>query len=51
MTIPISENIKIWKEVSPFELSWDEGTLEAYDSKRTLAQMGFNKERIAIKDR
>lgn len=51
MTLSINENIKIWKEFSPFELSWDEGLSSIFDSRRTLARLGFNQERIAIRDR
>lgn len=52
MTIAINENIKIWKEFNPLELySWNENLFEPFDSKRALAKLGFNKERIAIKDR
>ena len=39
MIITISENIRIWQESNPF------------DSKSNLAELGFNKERIAIRDR
>lgn len=48
MTIELNENIKFWKEFGPFELDFNES---AADSKRILARLGFNKERIAIKDR
>lgn len=51
MIVAINENIKIWKEFNPFELSWNDSVLESYDSKRTLARLGFNQERISIKDR
>jgi hypothetical protein len=51
MTITISENLRIWKEFNPIELSWGENALYASDSKRNLARLGFSKERIAIKDR
>lgn len=49
MTITLNKNIKIWREFSQFELSNDAN--ESYDSKRTLARLGFIKERIAIKER
>ncbi|MBK7844500.1 MAG: hypothetical protein IPJ71_12545 [Bdellovibrionales bacterium] len=49
--ITINENIRLWREFSPFELSYEESPLNSYDSKRSLARLGFNKERIAIKDR
>lgn len=51
MIITINENIRIWQEFNPLELSLDDNPLNAYDSKRNLARLGFNKERIAIKDR
>ncbi len=51
MTIAINENIKIWKEFNPFELSHEENVFSFSDSKRNLARLGFNRERIAIKDR
>lgn len=51
MTISINENIKIWKEFNPIELSLEKDNLYSSDSKRTLARMGFNRERIAIRDR
>ncbi|MBK9321395.1 MAG: hypothetical protein IPM97_00295 [Bdellovibrionaceae bacterium] len=51
MTIAINENIKIWKEFSPFEFSFDESPFNSFDSRRTSARLGFNKERIAIKER
>ena len=51
MIITINENIRIWKEFNPIDLSWDDNLLNSSDSKRNLARLGFNKERIAIKDR
>lgn len=51
MTITINENIKIWKEFNPFELSYDDNAFGFSDSKRSLARLGFNRERIGIKDR
>lgn len=51
MVITINENIRIWKEFNPIELSLDDDPLSLFDSKRNLAKLGFNKERIAIKDR
>lgn len=51
MVITINENIKIWKEFNPIELSLDDNPLGVFNSKRNLAKLGFNKERIAIKDR
>ena len=51
MTIPINENIKIWKEFNPIDLSLDECLTQSFDSKRASARLGSNKERIAIKGR
>ncbi len=51
MLITINENIRIWKEFNSIELYRDDNPLNSYDSKRNLAKLGFNKERIAIKDR
>lgn len=51
MIITINENIRIWKAFNPIELSWDDNPLNSSDSKPNLARLGFNKERIAIKDR
>jgi hypothetical protein len=48
MTINLNENIKIWREFNSFELAFGDNS---YDTKHTLAKLGFNKERIAIKDR
>jgi len=46
----INENIRIWQEFNPIELSFDDNLFNAFDSKRNLAKLGFNKQRIAIKD-
>src|SRR5687767_9728366 len=51
MTIELNENIRFWREFNPLALSFEEGAFNKFDSKRTLARLGFNKERIAIKDR
>lgn len=51
MIITINENIRIWKEFNPIELSWDDNLFNSSDTKRNLARLGFNKERIAIKNR
>lgn len=51
MITTINENIRIWQEFNPIELSWDDNLFSSSDSKRNLAKLGFNKERIAIKDR
>ncbi len=50
MIITINENIRIWKEYNPIELSMDDKPFSAFDSKYNLAKLGFNKERIIIKD-
>jgi len=51
MIITINEKIRIWQEYNPIELSLNDDLSNASDSKRNLARLGFNKERIAIKDR
>jgi hypothetical protein len=51
MIITINKNIRIWREFNPFELSLNDNLFNSFDSKRNLAKWGFNKERIAIKDR
>lgn len=51
MVITINENIKIWREFNPFEISFNESIADVFDSRRILARMGFNKERISIKER
>ena len=48
MIITINENIKIWKEFNPFELSLDDNQFYSYNLAESL---GLNKERIAIKNR
>lgn len=51
MEIKINKNIRIWKEFNPIELSFDNDPLSPINPKHELARLGFNKERIAIKDR
>lgn len=51
MIITINENIRIWQEFNPIELSLDDNQFNSSDSKYNLAKLGFNKERIAIKNR
>ena len=51
MITTINENIRIWQEFNPIELSLNDNHFNSSDSKRNLAKLGFNKERIAIKDR
>ena len=48
MIIKINDNISIWQEFNPIDLSWDRR--ESYDSKRSLAYFRNNKERISILD-
>ncbi|HAT6935951.1 TPA: hypothetical protein JAN57_03260 [Legionella pneumophila] len=51
MIIEINDNIKIWKRFNPIELSMDENLFNSTDANRNLAKLGFNKERIEIKNR
>ena len=51
MIIAVNNNIRIWREFNPFELSSDESPFTFSDPKRSSARLGFNKERIAIKER
>ncbi len=51
MIIAINENIRYWQEFNPIELSLDDNLYNSFDSKRNLAKLGFNKERIEIKNR
>lgn len=51
MILKINENIRIWQEFNPCELSLDDNQFHSFDPKRNLAKFGFNKECIAIKDR
>ena len=51
MVITISENIRIWSEFNPVELACDQNVLGYSDPKRALARLGFNRQRIAIRDR
>ncbi len=50
MIITINENIRIWKEYNPIALSMDDKPFSAFNSKYNLAKLGFNKERIVIKN-
>lgn len=50
MIIKINNNIKIWKEFNPIELSMDENLFNT-TANRNLAKLGFNKERVEIKNR
>lgn len=49
MDIKINDNIIFWREFNSMELSLDKN--EPGDSRRTLAKMDFNKERISIQGR
>lgn len=51
MIIEINDNITIWQEFNPFELSIDENLFNSTDIKRNLAKWELNKERIKIKNR
>ncbi|AUH72483.1 hypothetical protein [Legionella sainthelensi] len=51
MIIQINDNIKIWKKFNPIELSMDDDLFNPTDADRNLAKLGFNKERIEIKNR
>lgn len=51
MIIKLNENISVWRDFNPFELSWDENIFSLPDSRRSLARLGFNQQRILIKDR
>lgn len=50
MIIEINDNIRIWKEFNPMELSMEENLFNSSDANRNLAKLGFNKERIEIKN-
>jgi len=50
MITTINENIRIWQEFNPFELSSDDNLFGSFDSKRNSA-IFFDKQRIAIKNR
>lgn len=51
MIIKINENIRIWQEFNPIELSWRSDPLNSCDSKRSLAELNLNRQRIKIKGR
>lgn len=50
MIITLNKNIKYWQEFNPASLSLEDSRY-SFGSKRNLAKFGFNKQRIAIKDR
>lgn len=54
MILKINENIRIWQETNPFELTGAANPInpfEILESKNSSRKFGFNKERIAIKNR
>jgi len=51
MEIEINENIKIWREFNPAELTIDPRQDRFLDTTRNLARLLSNKERIAIRGR
>ncbi len=51
MITKFNENISIWQEFNPIELSMDKDSVHSSDPARTMAKLGFNKQRISIKDR
>ncbi|HAU1200844.1 TPA: hypothetical protein ACF5XO_001311 [Legionella pneumophila] len=51
MIIKVNDNIKIWKEFNPFELYMNENLFNSSCANRNLAKLGFNKERVEIKNR
>ncbi len=51
MITTINENIRIWQEFNPIELSIEGNQFKSFDSKRNSAKLGFIKARIAIKNR
>lgn len=51
MITTINENIRIWQEFNPIELSMEGNQFNSFDSKRNLVKLGFIKARIAIKNR
>src|SRR6476620_6364067 len=51
MITTINENIRIWREFNPIELSLNDYLSNSVDLKRNYAIFGGNKERIAVKDR
>ncbi|WP_321528823.1 hypothetical protein [Sedimenticola selenatireducens] len=50
MIIELNDNIKIWQEFNPIELAMDNGPFNSSNESRNLAKLGFQKERIAIKN-
>ena len=51
MVIKLSKNISVWSEFNPLELSSEENILNPTNSRKNLARLGFNQQRILIKNR
>lgn len=51
MITKINDNISIWQEFNPIELSWEGDNADLIDPKRLSAKLGLNKQRILIRDR
>jgi len=51
MIIKINDNISIWHEFNPIELSLEQSELNSFDSKKMSAKFGLEKKRISIKNR
>lgn len=51
MITTISKNIRIWQEFNPIELALGDSLLNAFDSKRVLGKLGFDRQRVGIKSR
>lgn len=51
MILELNKNIRLWRDSNPFEVSLIQEPFNPYGSKPTLSSFGFDKERIAIKDR
>lgn len=51
MITKINDNISIWQEFNPVELSLEQSGISLLDFKRMIAKFSFEKKRIAIKDR
>jgi hypothetical protein len=47
----INKNVRIWREFNPISLNWNDNLFNSFDAKRNSAILGFNKERVAIKNR
>lgn len=51
MVTKINSNVSIWNELNPWNLSMCEDNIEDSDTNRLLATMGFQKQRILIRNR